>query len=243
MREAPGHSTRIGRVALAAVLMASVLTGCGGGQELPVYWDAPDFTLVDQRADTVRTSDLRGAPWVASFVFTSCTGVCPTITQRMAVLRDRLEETGTLGDEVRLVSFSVDPERDTPDVLREYAASYGGSPSADWAFLTGYDGPAARTMIEEGFRLTARAPEGEHRPEAPGGTAGADPSRPGDTGHDGTHHAPVDEADHRGPGGYQIMHSPRLVLVDAEGAVRGTYDATEPGVVDDIVDDLRTLQR
>ncbi len=183
----------------------------GSGEDLPVYWDAPSFTLLDQRADTVGSSDLRGAPWVASFVFTSCTDFCPTITQRMAALRDRLEESGSLGTRVRLVSFTVDPERDTPEVLREYAAAYGGSPPAEWAFLTGQDGPAVRRLIEEGFRLTASAPE----------------------------HA---QGDHDA-GDYQVMHSPRLVLVDSDGLVRGTYDATEPGAVDAVVADLRTLRR
>jgi protein SCO1/2 len=176
-------------------------------RELPVYWEAPEFALVHQQGDTLRTADLRGTPWVASFVFTNCTSVCPVITQRMAGLRDSLAAEGVLGEEVRLVSFTVDPARDTPEVLREYAGRFGGSPPAEWAFLTGTPPEAVRTMIQEGFKLTASVPQ-EHE---------------------------------HGGGNYQVMHSPRLVLVDGEGRVRGLYDTTEPDALELLDADLRAL--
>ena len=188
-------------------LFVSLVSCADSERELPVYWEAPGFALLHQQGDTLRTADLRGEPWVASFVFTNCTGVCPLITQKMGVLRDSLAAEGVLGEEVRLVSFTVDPARDTPEVLREYAGKFGGSPPEQWAFLTGEPAEAVRTMIQSGFKLTASlSPEDEH--------GGRD---------------------------YQVMHSPRLVLVDGSGQVRGVYDSTEPDAVERLGADLRAL--
>lgn len=199
--------------ALLAVLVGAALAAIGPfaprGDELPIYWAAPAFALVDQEGDTVRSSEFRGAPWVASFIFTNCTDVCPLITTRMAALRDSLRAENILGAGVRLVSFTVDPTRDTPEVLGEYAAKFGASPSAHWAFLTGTPPEAVRDMIQEGFRLAAVAPP-----------------------------------DHAHVGGnYQVMHSPRALLVDAGGQVRGLYDVTEPDAMERLHRDLQSLLR
>lgn len=188
-----------------AALAGSLAFGAAcHGSDLPVYWDAPEFALVDQTGDSLRRSDLLGRPWVASFIFTNCTDVCPLISARMALLRDRLDRE-LPGHDVRLVSFSVDPARDTPEVLGRYAEGFGGSPPGEWAFLTGTPPGAIQDLIQEGFRLTAGA-------------------------------APADSSD------YQIVHSPRLLLVDARGRVRATYDSREADVVDRILADLRRLR-
>lgn len=153
------------RVATAAAL--ALLTGAGvfvgawllgpgaGDQEPAVLWEVPGFALVDQTGDTLRAADLRGTAWAVSFFFTNCSGVCPLITSRMAALRDSLAAAGLLGAEVRLVSISVDPARDTLQALADYAARYGGSPPSEWAFLTGSPPEAVRRLIQEGFKVTA----------------------------------------------------------------------------------------
>lgn len=202
-------------IAVPAVIAALAWAGLAGtdGQTepLPTYWDAPRFALVDQMGDTLRSEELLGGPWVGSFVFTNCAGVCPLITARMAQLRDSLETRGRLG-EVRLVSFTVDPARDTPPVLRAYAERFGG-PSPDvWAFLTGSPPEAVRALIQEGFRLTAVAPQAQDPDTA---------SSAGD---------------------YQVSHSPRVVLVDGRGAVRGIYDGTEAGTPSRILADIGRLR-
>lgn len=195
------RNARLNRIAVfaatavvAALLALSLLRGRSAAEELPIYWPVPPFALVDQSGDTLRREELRGKVWVASFVFTNCTSICPLITQKMAEVRDTLRDRGVLGEEVRLVSFSVDPGRDTPDALREYAAKFGGSPPHEWAFLTGSPPDSVRRMIEEGFKLSATLPP---------------------------------EHEHAG-GNYQVMHSPRIVLVDRDGQVRGLYDSREP---------------
>jgi cytochrome oxidase Cu insertion factor (SCO1/SenC/PrrC family) len=139
----------------ALALLASTCGGLGDAERLPALWEAPDFALVDQNGDTLRTADLEVTAWVAHFFFTSCTGVCPATTARMAELRDSLARNGLLGEEVRLVSISVDPARDTVPVLHEYAARFGGSPPSEWAFLTGSSPEAIRQLLEEGFKVTA----------------------------------------------------------------------------------------
>ena len=175
---------------------------------LPVYWPAPEFALIDQDGDTLRSADLRKSVWLASFIFTHCTDFCPRVTQEMARLRDSLRAQRLLDGSVRLVSFSVDPARDTPDVLRAYAARVGGSPASEWAFLTGSPPEQVLRMIEEGFHLTARLL----------------PAGPADT-----------------IAGYQVMHSMRIALVDRQGRVRGTYQATEPAALENLRADLRRL--
>lgn len=191
---------------LHGVLASAALLGCQAepAQDLPIYWDAPSFALVDQSGDTLRMADLEGRIWVASFVFTHCADVCPLITAQMAALRDSLRDEGLLGEEVRLVSFTVDPARDTPAVLAAYAARYGGSPPSEWAFLTGSPPETTWRMIQTGFRLTAMPMAGRPHPTL----------------------------------GYQVAHSPRLVLVDREGRVRGTYETTEAGALDSLRADL-----
>lgn len=214
VRGTPRTPARVpGALGIAWVVMWLLVSACGGpgdgsdGDGLPVLWEAPDFALVDQAGDTLRTADLEGTAWVAHFFFTSCEGVCPATTARMAGLRDSLAADGRLGEEARLVSISVDPARDTVGALREYAARFGGSPPSEWAFLAGASPEAIRRLLQEGFRVTA-------------GPAPADP-----------------DEDAR----YQIDHSPRLELVDPEGRVRATYDATEPDAIARLRSDLEEV--
>lgn len=91
----------------------------------------PAFELVSQGGEPVTLESLRGQPFVVAAIFTTCYGPCPRITSNMRALQDELE-----GTDVRLVSISVDPETDTPEVLRAYAESHGADPER-WLFLTG----------------------------------------------------------------------------------------------------------
>lgn len=125
---------------------------------LPVLFEAPVFELVDQDGRPVANADLTGRVWIADFIFTYCAGPCPIMTQKMAGLQRALSDCGAL----RLVSFSVDPARDRPDVLGAYAARFGADPQR-WLFLTGDDEKGIRRMIGEGFRLVARETTLEER--------------------------------------------------------------------------------
>src|SRR5579863_5572116 len=86
------------------------------GGDLPKLWKAPAFSLTDQSHRQVTLDSLRGEPFIADFIFTQCTSACPMLTSRMVVLQRKLA-----GENMRFVSFSVDPAHDSPDALAAYA--------------------------------------------------------------------------------------------------------------------------
>jgi protein SCO1/2 len=108
----------------------------------------PEFALTDQTGHAFGTNDLRGKVWVADFIFTSCAGSCPLLSQKMAEVGRRARQ---LGPDFRLVSLTVDPDRDTPPVLAAYAARYGAN-AHKWSFLTG---PMAtiQSAVVDGFKV------------------------------------------------------------------------------------------
>jgi cytochrome oxidase Cu insertion factor (SCO1/SenC/PrrC family) len=104
------------------------------------------FTLVDSAGRTVTRETLLGKPWIAGFVFTRCTGPCPLVTSNMRKAQDMLAQ-----DDVRLVTISVDPEFDTPEVLATYAKGVGADMQR-WLFLTGTP-EAVRELSRTSFML------------------------------------------------------------------------------------------
>jgi cytochrome oxidase Cu insertion factor (SCO1/SenC/PrrC family) len=152
------------RSLLATVLGATVAALVGGCASTtpPTTADdhlypVRDFTLTERSGKTVRRDDLRGKVWVAAFVFTRCAGPCRQISGAMARLQHDFADEA----DVRLVSLTVDPAYDTPQVLRDYASQFQAD-SEKWLFLTGkpdqvYD------LIGHGFYLTAKPNEGADR--------------------------------------------------------------------------------
>ena len=122
-----------------------LLVACSKQAELPVFNTVPDFTLIERSLREVSRQDLAGEVWIADFIFTHCAGTCPLMTAKMRKLQD------TLPAEIQLVSFSVDPVQDTPEVLKEYAQRYGADPKR-WLFLTGNKDAIYKLSIE-GFKL------------------------------------------------------------------------------------------
>src|SRR5947209_12094926 len=103
---------------------------CNRASEIPIFYTLPNFSLIDQNGSRVTLHDLAGKVWVADFIFTNCGGTCPLMTEKMLKLQE------ALSPDSHLVSFTVDPTRDTPRVLAAYAEEH----SADrdrWLFLTG----------------------------------------------------------------------------------------------------------
>ncbi|MGH9868892.1 MAG: SCO family protein [Candidatus Polarisedimenticolia bacterium] len=113
----------------------------------------PPFSLVDRTGETVTLDDLRGRWWVADFIFTRCAGICPLLSTRMSGLIQSIPHLER--DDVRFVSFTVDPAHDTPDVLAHYASRYRvPAGAADmWMFLTG-PRDVIQGLVHDGFRLT-----------------------------------------------------------------------------------------
>jgi protein SCO1/2 len=105
-----------------------------GEQRLSKIGPAPEFTLTNQFGRRIALKDLRGKVLAITFIFASCVDTCPLLTSKMAGLQDRLGSD--FGPRVYFVSITVDPERDTPEVLERYAEAHRAN-SAGWAFLTG----------------------------------------------------------------------------------------------------------
>jgi len=133
----------------------------GGSQIIPPeeIWDpegVDNFELLDVDGKTVTKSDLLGKPWVVSFIFTRCVGTCPAITASVRKLAAQTKEV-----DVRFVSISVDPNYDTPAILKKYAAEHGAEKSR-WLFLTG-DQRAIYQLIYKSFKLPVKEITGESR--------------------------------------------------------------------------------
>lgn len=107
------------------------------------------FTLTERSGRTVTEKDLLGKVWVASFVFTRCTGGCPQVTATMARLQKELPPHPDL----RFVTFTVDPERDDLKTLNEYADLHRADKER-WLFLTGKRADV-RALVQGGFKLSA----------------------------------------------------------------------------------------
>jgi protein SCO1/2 len=103
-------------------------------QRLPTIGAAPDFALTSQDGAEVTLTALRGKVVAVTFIYTWCPDVCPMLTDKMARVQDELGPD--FGSKVAFVSITVDPERDTPDVLKEYAEAFHAD-FAGWSFLTG----------------------------------------------------------------------------------------------------------
>lgn len=112
------------------------------------YYPAPAFSLIDQNSQPVSDQSLRGNVWVAAFIFTQCAGPCPMMSSKMAQLQESIPDKS-----VKLVSFTVDPERDTPEVLKKYAANFKADESR-WHFLTGEK--QAMFDVAAGMKIAAK---------------------------------------------------------------------------------------
>ena len=137
------------RRALPIVLLslAALCASCGGSSELPRVAQVPAFELRDQDGSAVTREALRGHVWIANFMFTSCPDVCPILTAKMAGVRTRLVADRV---PVRIVSFTVDPQTDTPAVLKQYARERSAD-FPDWRFLTG-SLDQIKQVIVDGFK-------------------------------------------------------------------------------------------
>jgi protein SCO1/2 len=108
-----------------------------GEARLAKIGPAPEFALTTQDGGRLTLRDLRGKIVAVTFIYTGCADTCPLLTTKMGALQARLG--AAFGSRVFFTSVTVDPERDTPEVLRRYARTHGANP-AGWAFLTGTPG-------------------------------------------------------------------------------------------------------
>jgi protein SCO1/2 len=151
-------SPRPSRMLLGGALLAVLVLGAlalrnrmvqPALESLPTRGQVADFALLSQTGQQITRADLLGKVWIADFIFTHCAGPCPRMTADLARIAGDL----TSFPDLRLVSFSVDPERDTPAVLAEYARGYSAD-AERWYFLTG-DKAAIFKLAKESFHVGA----------------------------------------------------------------------------------------
>jgi len=176
---------------LIAMLLITILTPLTRRVPLPpeVSGDLPAFSMTNNLSQPFGSEQLNGQVWVASFIFTRCKTFCPMITKQLLELQTKINNSGL---KLKIVSFTVDPEFDTPERLNSYAQSVAADP-VKWIFLTS-EQSKLRDLIENGFKLGMGEKTAENS----------------------------DLID--------IAHAQKLVLVDAQGRMRGYYDATATGI-------------
>jgi protein SCO1/2 len=121
------------------------LAGCARENPLPVLGEIPPFELQNQQGKNFERTALDGHVWIADFIFTNCEGPCPRMSSRMHAIQK------VTGPAVKLVSFTVDPQRDTPQALAEYSRKFAAD-DARWTFLTG-DTATLDRLDHDAFKL------------------------------------------------------------------------------------------
>lgn len=134
-------------IAIGIVVLALMQRREGLPRSLPMLGSVPDFSLTGYNGQQLTHNDLVGRITVVDFIFTRCAGICPVMTHQMRKLQDAFVQM----PDVRFLSITVDPEYDTPEVLRKYAHAAGASPHR-WMFLTG-DKANIHQLARKGFRL------------------------------------------------------------------------------------------
>lgn len=150
----------MGRILLLifTVLTTLLLTACDSEEiETNMSEDVANFEFTTQDNETFGREDLEDKWWVAYFLYTDCGIVCPTTTPHMATLQEELKGADL---DIQIVSFTVDPEHDTPEVLKKYAETNQADLN-NWTFLTGYNFEDIKKLSEESFQssLESGGPE------------------------------------------------------------------------------------
>lgn len=116
----------------------------------------PAFQLADQTGQSISLDDLKGKIWAANFIFTRCKGPCPITILRMQELNTKLKKAR---GNVELVTFTVDPEYDTPAILKAFGDQLGADP-ASWKFLTGTPEAIQKIVVTGLLQPIAKEPDG-----------------------------------------------------------------------------------
>ncbi len=136
--------------AVVMIIMGILLAGCSNSDfQAETDYEVKDFSYTNQKNQEVSLKDLKGQVWIADFIFTSCETVCPPMTFNLTKLQGKLKEEGV--EDYKIVSFSVDPETDTPEALSKYISNFEADTSK-WDLLTGYKFDEVKDLAEHSFR-------------------------------------------------------------------------------------------
>lgn len=138
---------------LLSFILLLFLSACGEDQSVDQPIDP--FSFQDQTGETFTMDDLLGKVWIANFIFTNCDTVCPQMTYEMAALQSKFAKENI---DVEFVSFTVDPNMDSPEVLQKYMQNFTDDES-NWHMLTGYAQEEIETFAREQFQTIVQKPE------------------------------------------------------------------------------------
>jgi protein SCO1/2 len=140
-----------------------VLVGCSQSINLEEHFSlngtVEPIEAVNQVGETVKMSDYADKVWLSTFIFTNCDTVCSPMTAHIATLQEQLQDEKV---DVELVSFSIDPEHDTPEVLKAFAEQFGAD-FKNWNFLTGYEQAEIESFSNTSFLAPAAKLEGSNQ--------------------------------------------------------------------------------
>jgi protein SCO1 len=204
-----------GLILVMAVVVCAFLWSrlSGGGRDLPVLGEISSFNLTNQNGEAISSDRLRGQVFVADVIFTRCPGPCAKMTRHLAELQRALPANAP----VRLITFTSDPDYDTPAVLKKYADKFGAD-SNHWWFLTGNKADIRRLEVNDfKFAVVEKKPDEREVPE--------------DLFIHSTHFTLVDQAGRiRG-------------WTDKEGKLHAYFDSEDPGTQQEILSAIRQLLR
>lgn len=141
------------------LLVVLILSACsGGGFKAEHNYKIEPFEFTNQHNEKVSLDDMKGKVWLAQFVYTTCTAVCPPMMANLTDIEKRLAEEGV--EDYKIVSFSIDPAVDTPEVLQEYLDMYDIQDQSKWEMLTGYEQAEITDFAAKSFKtLVAVIPD------------------------------------------------------------------------------------
>jgi protein SCO1 len=137
-------------LAVVITLIGILLAGCSNSDfQAETDYEIADFNYTNQNNEKVSLKDLEGKVWIADFIFTNCETVCPPMTFNLTKLQKELKKEGV--EDYKIVSFSVDPEHDKPQVLKDYLSNFEADTSK-WDMLTGYQFEEIKEFAEHSFK-------------------------------------------------------------------------------------------
>ena len=216
------------------------------GAAYPEYGDEfPSFSLPDPIAETtVSLEDFVGEkPFLLTYFFTTCPdGACPALLLRLRWIQEDAAEHG-YEDDIALLAFTFDPERDTPEVLREYAAERSIDYEADnWHFLRPETNDEAEEVMTETFNLPLERIDDDEELEDHDGFEGNGDHDGGDGHGNESDHGGHEDHDH---GEYTFLHNNLITLVNEDGIVERAYPSAVQSEMavdnEQIVEDTRTV--
>lgn len=142
------------------LLFVLLLSACSGGEFKPDHkYKIDAFEFTNQHNETVSNKDLEGKVWIAQFIFANCTTVCPPMMSNMVTLQEKLLDKKI--EDYKIVSFTVDPNKDTPEVLANYLSLFSAPDESKWDMLTGYEMKTIEKFAASSFKQLVKKIQNE----------------------------------------------------------------------------------